>query len=305
MSINPGYFLKEAAISFKRNWVMSLGAIITIFLSLLLIGGSMMFTNIANSLVENVESKVSIQIFIRDDANQDEVTALQDMLEQNAMVSTVNYTSKEQALDNFKETMKDSPDIIANLEDQNPLPASLDVDLVDSRQVEEVVALIKADPNFAAIADKPDNPEQSLKYGEQVVKRLFTFTRLVRVIGWVFVVMLGAVSLIFINNTIRLAIYSRRQEIGIMRLVGASNWFIRGPFILEGVFQALIGATLAIGALVTVQQALLPKLQDFVSFLPFNFTSVSMIQISVTLIIGGIVIGVLGSFIAMRRYLKV
>lgn len=305
MSINPGYFLKEAAISFKRNWVMSLGAIITIFLSLLLIGGSMMFTNIANSLVKNVESKVSIQIFIRDDADQAEVTKLQTMLEQNDLVKTVSYTSKEQALENFKETMKDSPEIIANLEEQNPLPASLDVDLKDSRQVEEVVATIKASSSFTAIADKPDNPEQSLKYGEQVVKRLFAFTRIVRIVGFAFVGMLAAVSLIFINNTIRLAIYSRRQEIGIMRLVGASNWFIRGPFILEGIFQALIGAVLAIGLLIAAQYSLLPRIQDFVSFLPFSFSNVNMLYISISLILGGIVIGALGSFIAMRRYLKV
>lgn len=305
MSINPLYFIREAVTSFKRNWVMSLGAIITIFLSLLLIGGSMMFTEIANSLVSGVESKISIRIFIGPDAAQEDVAALQSALEANEHVKAVNYTSKEEALASFKESMKNSPEIIANLEESNPLPPSLDIDLKDSREVETVVAAIKASPEFPRIADKPDNPDRSLKYGQDFVERLFSFTRLIRVVGVGFVAMLAVVSLIFINNTIRLAIYARRQEIGIMRLVGASNWFIRGPFIIEGIIQALIGAALAILSLLAVFRFALPKIQDFVSFLPFTFTAQNMAYISLAMAGAGVVIGVIGSMIAMRRYLKV
>jgi len=117
--------------------------------------------------------------------------------------------------------------------------------------------------------------------------------------------MLGVVSLIFINNTIRLAIYARRKEIGIMRLVGASNWFIRTPFLMEGVIQALIGASLAILSVVGLQALIIPRLKDALPFMAVTLTGGATAQISLALIIAGIVIGLAGSWMAMARYLKV
>lgn len=304
MSINPGYFLKEASISFRRNWVMSLGAIITIFLSLLLVGASLMGGAIASSLVENVESKVTIQVFVKDDAATQDIEVLQRQLVTNPLVKSVNFTTKEQALENFKKTMSQSPEVVENL-DGNPLPASIDVELKDSRNVETVVASIISSDAFPKIADRPEDPEDSLKYGQQIVKKLFAFTSVLRLVGAVFVVMLAVVSLIFINNTIRLAIYSRRMEIGIMRLVGASNWFIRGPFILEGIMQALIGAALAIVSLVAFQYLALPRLKETISFMAVSIPSQVVMQISGVLVLGGIFIGAFGSWLAMRKYLKV
>lgn len=304
MSINPGYFIKEASVSFRRNWVMSLGAIITIFLSLLLVGASLMGGTIASSLVKNVESKVTIQVFVKDDAATQDIEVLQRQLVTNPLVKSVNFTTKEQALENFKKTMSQSPEVVENL-DGNPLPASIDVELKDSRDVETVVASIKSSDAFPKIADRPEDPEDSLKYGQQIVKKLFAFTSVLRLVGAVFVAMLAVVSLIFINNTIRLAIYSRRMEIGIMRLVGASNWFIRGPFILEGIMQALIGAALAIVSLVAFQYLALPKLRETISFMAVSIPGHAVAQISGVLVLGGIFIGAFGSWLAMRKYLKV
>jgi cell division transport system permease protein len=237
MAINIGYFLRESAVNFRRNWVMSLGAVITIYLSLLLVGISMVLGFIVSEIVQSVEDKVSIQIFLKDGAATEDVEALQAWLLADELVDTVNYVSKDEALERFKQEMAGSPDIVENIR-ENPLPASLDVTLVDPRTVEDMVVKIKANETFLKICDRPDEPEESLKYGQQIVNRLFAFTRIVRIIGVVFVAMLAVVSLIFINNTIRLAIYARRKEIGIMRLVGASNWFIRAPFFLEGSCRA-------------------------------------------------------------------
>jgi cell division transport system permease protein len=200
--------------------------------------------------------------------------------------------------------MANSPDIIEQLEG-NPLPASLDVSLKDPRTVEQMADKILANQLFIAVCDRPDNPEESLHYGQQIVNKLFAFTRIIRIVEVVFVVMLAVVSLIFINNTIRLAIYARRKEIGIMRLVGASNWFIRMPFLLEGVIQALIGATLAILSLLAVEAVILPRLAEAVPFLALSLSGGAMTQISVALVLAGVAIGLLGSAMAMRRYLKV
>ncbi|MDR1412614.1 MAG: permease-like cell division protein FtsX [Actinomycetes bacterium] len=304
MSINVGYFLSEAGTSFRRNWVMSFGAVVTIFLSLLLIGSSVMLSMIANSMVQGVESKVSIQLFIKDDAAEPDINVLERTLSTNALVKSVAFVSKEEALTKFKVQMKESPEVIENLEG-NPLPASLDVELKDSRNVEKVVKIIKDSPEFPKIADRPDRPEQSLKYGQQIIKALFRFTRIIRYVGSVFVIMLVVVALIFINNTIRLAIYARRNELSIMRLVGASNWFIRAPFILEGILQSLIGATLAILVISAVRTFALPKIQAAIPMLHVSVTNVAVGQISGILIGVGIFIGIIGSWLAMRRYLKV
>lgn len=304
MSINVGYFVRESAQNFVRNWVMSFGAVVTIFLSLLLVGVFLMAGVVVNAAVQSVEDKVTIQVFLKDGAATADVDALQKQLLANELVDGVNYTSKDEALAKFKEDMKESPEIIEQLEG-NPLPASLDVTLKDPRTVEEAVLVIKKSELFLKVADRPDNPEESLKYGQQIVRQLFTFTRVVRIIFAVFIVMLASVSLIFMNNTIRLAIYARRKEIGIMRLVGASNWFIRTPFLLEGLIQALLGATLAILTLVLMQAAILPRLREALPFLAVTLEGSATAQIALVLIVGGILIGLAGSSLAMRRYLKV
>jgi cell division transport system permease protein len=305
MSINIGYFASESIQNFRRNWVMSLGAVITIYLSLLLVGVSLATGVIINSVVKSVEDKVSIQIFIKDGAATSDVDTLQKTLLADPLVQGVEYTTKEKALETFKQDMKQSPEIIQQLEG-NPLPASLDVTLKNPREVENMVAKIKANPLFLKIADRPDSPEESLKYGQQVVKKLFAFTQVVRWIEVAFVFMLAAVSLIFINNTIRLAIYARRKEIGIMRLVGASNWFIRTPFLLEGVLQALIGAGLAILSVAGLQAAIMPRLGEALPFLPVgSMNGGATAQIALSLVLAGVLIGLVGSSLALRRYLKV
>lgn len=304
MSTNPLYFVTEAATSFRRNWVMSIGAIVTIFLSLLLIGVSLLASTMVSSLVSSVESKVSIQVFLADTAATQDVELLQREILSNPEVKAVTYTSKDQALQTFKESMSNSPEVIENL-DGNPLPASLDVELKDARDVESVVSAIKGSETFIKVAEEPENPEDSLKYGQQVVKKLFAFTQTLRYVGGIFVLLLAGVSLIFINNTIRLAIYARRMEIGIMRLVGASNWFIRAPFILEGIMQALVGAILAVGVILSLHFFALPKLKSVISFVDFSVTSGTIAQISAILLVAGVVIGAFGSWIAMRKYLKV
>jgi len=304
MATNVGYFLRESVINFRRNWVMSLGAVITIYLSLLLVGVSIATGIIVSDIVESVEDKVTIQIFLKDGAAEADVQALQAFIDSDPRVDTISYTSKDEALEQFRQQMAESPEILDQIE-ENPLPASLDVTLLDPREVQATVEVIKGSELFLAVADRPDDPEQSLKYGQQVVDKLFAFTRVVRIVEIVFISMLAVVSLIFINNTIRLAIYARRKEVGIMRLVGASNWFIRTPFLMEGVIQALIGAALSILSIVGLQALILPQLRETLPFLAVNLSSGALVQVSLILIGAGIVIGLAGSGFALRRYLKV
>ena len=160
--------------------------------------------------------------------------------------------------------------------------------------------------NTAKVVKNPENPLASdIRYGQNVVENLFKATGIVRIFAAAFLILLLLVSLVLIGNTIRLAIYSRRREISIMRLVGASNWFIRTPFLLEGVAQALIGSILALLTLMAAQALIVPWLQGNLKFLPVSITGVTMAQLTALLVISGVVIGFVGSGAAVRRYLKV
>ena len=201
--------------------------------------------------------------------------------------------------------MTTNPEIIEQLDGTNPLPASIDVSLADPQKVDEIAAAIEADETFRSICDEPDNPADSLKYGQKTVDRLFSVTKYVRYLGVALVLLLVFIALVFINNTIRLAIMARRKEIAIMRLVGASNGFIRGPFLMEGALHALIGSLLAVGVLQVLRMYGIPKLQSALSFLSLDVSGNTYIMIYIVLVVAGLVIGLLGSAFAMRRYLKV
>ena len=190
-----------------------------------------------------------------------------------------------QALENFSNSMTTNPEIIEQLDGTNPLPASIDVSLADPQKVDEIAAAIEADETFRSICDEPDNPADSLKYGQKTVDRLFSVTKYVRYLGVALVLLLVFIALVFINNTIRLAIMARRKEIAIMRLVGASNGFIRGPFLMEGALHALIGSLLAVGVLQVLRMYGIPKLQSALSFLSLDVSGNTYIMIYIVLVV--------------------
>ena len=303
---NIGYSLREAMHHFKRNFGTTFGAIVTIFLSLFIIGTFVFQSALVDNMVGNVEDKVTIQAYLADDASQDAIDALQTKIEGWDNVESVTYKSKDEALEEYKATMsnKNAEDAVAALDGTNPVPASLVIKLNDPQEVENVANKLIDDSDFASVADGSD-PANSVQYGRETVERLFTVTSYIRIIAIVLVVLLTFVAFVFINNTIRLSISARRREIGIERLVGASNGFIRGPFVAEGAIEALIGALLAICALQAVITNVLPRLQEQVAFLSFNLQPAVIAQTYGLLIIVGVAIGLFGSAIAMRRYLNV
>ena len=304
---NIAYSIREALRHFRRNWSTVFGAIVTIFLSLFIIGmfvlGSAMITN----LVGNVEDRVTIQAFLSDDAKQEDVDALKAKIEGWDNVESVRYKSKDEALEEYKETMsnRNAADAVAALDGENPVPASLVIKLDDPQQVEVTANKLIADEDFIAVADDPDDVGTSVQYGRETVERLFSVTNYIRIGAIVLVALLTFVAFVFINNTIRLAISARRREIAIERLVGASNGFIRGPFVAEGMLEALIGSILAVAALHFGMGALVPRLENSLQFLSFTLSQRIVLETYAGLVVIGLILGTFGSIIAMRRYLKV
>lgn len=301
--------MREAGRHFRRNWSTCLGAVVTIFLSLFVIGvfvyGSVLITN----MVGSVEDRVTIQAFLKDGADQSAVDALQADIQTWDNVESVTYKSKDEALEEYRNNMsnRNAQDAVDALDGENPVPASLVIKLNDPQQVEATAQRLINDQDFANVADadSPDQVASAVQYGRETVERLFSVTNYIRIIAIVLVLLLTFVAFVFINNTIRLAISARQREIAIERLVGASNSFIRGPFLAEGAIEAVLGSVLAIIALHVGSYYLLPTLSNSLQFLSFNLPLDMMIRTDVGLLLIGLVIGLFGSAIAMRRYLKV
>ena len=269
---------------------------------------------LVNSAIGNVEDQVTIQAYISDDASDEAVEAYQDKLERMDNVKNVEFVSKEDALEEYSSSISSNADAtLSALDGQNPLPRSFRIEMEDPSQVEAMADEIKADSDFREIVDdantdvddKDADVAENVRYGQEEVSRLFQLTNYIRIAAVVLVALLTFVAFIFINNTIRLSITARRREIAIMRLVGASNGFIRGPFITEGVLQALLGALFSIGVLELFRNLVIPKVASGISFMSFNVPMEIYYATYGALVLLGVIIGLFGSAIAMRRYLKV
>jgi cell division transport system permease protein len=299
------YFFKESLQGFTRNLSTAVGSIVTIFLSLLIIGIFLVGGSMINKLIQSVEDEVTITCYIADDASQTDINQVMSDIRDMGDVKQVSFTTKEEALENFSNSMTSNPDILEQLDGTNPLPASIDVELNEAQEVQSVAAQIAENSTFQKICDKPEDPSESVIYGQGTVEKFFQVINYARTIGLALIIVMIFIALIFINNTIRLAILARRKEIAIMRLVGASNGFIRGPFLMEGALHAIIGSALACGVIECVKVFAIPQLQNSIKFLDFTLPSSYYIVFYVALVAAGLVIGLIGSAFAMRRYLKV
>ena len=295
------YFIREGILGLKNHFSTVLGAIVTIYLSLLVIGVFLVATMLIDQLVGSVESQVSISIFVADNASEDDIWNMQRYIKELPGVDTVTFLTKDEVLAIFKETQP--PEIVDSLAG-NPLPATIEVSLTDPGQVETVATSIMSHPLFVSIIDEPNNPTASIRYGKEYVERLFSLTAVIRNVSLGLVALLMFVALIFINNTIRLAILARSKEISIMRLVGASNSFIRGPFLTEGVIQALLGSGLAIATLYFGLDSISSNVSLNIPWLMVNFNTIPTNLIYLSLLGAGLFISMLGCGLAMRRYLR-
>ena len=302
------YFFKEALISARRNLGTTIGGVVTMFLCLLMVGVTIIFSNMIDNVVTSFEDEVNVRLYISDDATQKQLEKFDAFLEslenEEGNIASIDFRNKKQVLEDFTEQTTSNPDIVKQL-DGNPLPRTYVITLIDTQQVETTVDKILDNELFAKICDNPEDPSDSVKYGQGTVERLFTVTNIIRYACMAAVVLLIFISLIFLNNTIRLSITARRREISIMRLVGATNGFIRGPFVMEGALQALVAAALAIGVLAIVRATVMPHLESMVSFLPLSVDAGVYAMTYAVLVVAGVLLGMLGSAIAMRRYLKV
>ena len=256
------------------------------------------------SAIGTIEQTVTINAFISDDASDEDVEAFMEELRSWDNVKSVEFKDKDDAAEDYRSMSNNADATFSALDGENPLPRSYVIEMEDPSQVADMAQQIKDNADFQEIVDGGD-VDKSVLYGQEEVGRLFQVTTYIRLAAIVLVALLTFIAFIFINNTIRLSITARRREIAIMRLVGASNSFIRGPFVTEGVLQAILGSLLAIGVLELGRNLLIPKVQDAIPWLSLSIPMEMYLVTYAALVVVGIVIGLFGSAIAMRRYLKV
>jgi cell division transport system permease protein len=288
------FFFKEAFGSLRRNYFMTIAALVTVFLSITVLGGVLVFVFTSDALLKEVEQKVEITVYLKTkpDPSAEEVAAMQaEITSWKGEVKSVTFITKEEALERMKETY--GSDITKYLS-SNPLPASFEIALVDPQTVDIVAARFEGDP----IVDE-------VRYGKDIADKLFAFTSQARNFMLIFIVLLGIVAILLISNTIRLSIFARKREVEIMKLVGATNWFIRWPFLIEGITVGFFGALAATVVVLVTNNYLLGKLTTSLSWLAVPLDAVPYVMVAIILLAVGVVIGAVGSAIGLRRFLKV
>lgn len=293
MSLNSvQYIFREVFQSIRRNIWLSLASVLTVMVSLVILGSSVLFLLNASNIAKNFESQLEISVFAQDTLSPREVQDLKSKVEEIPGVASVELVPKEQALKDFSKTIG-STEIVADLGDPNPFPDKLTVKAVDAQQVKTVAEEAQQLPGV-------DN----VKYGKDIVDKLLEFTQWLRWIGMIVVAAFAAASLVLISLNIKMNVFSRRREIQIMKLVGASNGFIRWPFLLEGMCLGLVGGIFAVLLVGFGYDWLTDYIRTRLAFMPVVEEPKQIGQVLGSLILVGMGLGATGSVISLRKFLK-
>ncbi len=288
------YVLSEAFNNIRRNALVVLGAILAVFISLVLMFGTLIFGEIARINTLRWSEDVRVIAFLRDEFR--DIEQLQATVQGWDEVAEVFFFSKSDAYGEGLELLKNQSAALRLLEeDPSILPASLRVRPVDINDYDTVVQRLAGSPGV----------EQISTAGPQV-DALARLRDGLRVVFWILSVALGVAAVALIANTIHMAIYARREEIDIMRLVGASNWYIRIPFLLEGMIEGFIGGVLSVGVAVGVYRLALDRLTSLPSFIDIQIGSEFLVQWGLITLGFGVLVGAVGSglSLAVHRYLR-
>lgn len=288
------YFVRETLISLRRNLLMTLAGIMTVAVSLFLFGGVMLLSRLVEHGTDRWRHGVELEIFFKTDASLGQIDAVQKELDDSREVKSFVFLTKKDAYEEFKRIFQDQPDLVQNADPQS-LPPSYRVVPTQPEFTETIANRFSSRPGVDEVIT-----------AQKQVDRMLTATRWIRYVFFGMAGILLASSLFLILNTIRLATFARRREIEVMKLVGASNWFVRVPFMAEGLVQGAIGAGIAFGLVYVLKAILTDLVQDAKNlFSTFYVTNGDALGIGLFVLAVGAGIGVLGSAIGLRRFLEV
>ncbi len=293
MSLKVDYFARETASNLRRNIFMTTAAIVVVAVSLALVGGALLLKQGVDKATIQWKGGVEGSIFMKADAAPEEIDAVDRELRAMPEVKKVRFVTKQGAYDEFRKMFSNSPDMLETL-NVDQMPPSFRVVPRQAQQIDVIGGRFKDRPGVRDVV-----------YAKDTVKALLSVTRYAQLLIWaVAIVLLGAASLLILN-TIRMAIYARRREVAVMKLVGATNWFIRVPFMFEGLVQGLIGAVGAFGVVFVVRNFAQHAVRHVELFHEFAVSTNEVIGTGIFLVVVGMIVGALGSAVAVSRFLDV
>ena len=291
---NAAYYMREAFQSIKRNRILTIATVSTVATCILILGMAVLTTINAGRFINQLESDVEIVAYLDKSLDKAEVADIKSQIEDLSQVKAVRYVSKDEALKRLQKKFGESEYSLKDTFKKNPLPATYEVQAGNPHDV----------PQLAAKVAKIEGVYK-VNYGRGVVERLFKVTKWIRTIGIAIIVLLAFGAVFLIATTIRLAIFSRRKQIYLMKLIGATDWFVRWPFFIEGIVIGLLGALVAIGILALGYSSLLNNMDKALFFIPLVASSAALLRIYLGLIVTGAFLGILGTWISLNRFLDV
>lgn len=289
------YFFREANTSLARNRLLSLATATTIAICVFILGLAVLLYMNSGELIEKLESDVEIVAFLEDDLTLRERDRLEDKIKKSPGILSVTFVPRDQALTSLEKKLGQGEyNLLETMEGNNPLPDSFRIKGENPREVAQLAAAIEKMPGIS-----------KLRYGQEVVRQLFSATRWIRILSVFIVVFLSIAAVFLVATTIRLTIFSRRREIYIMKLVGATNRFIRAPFFLGGMALAASGTLFAITCLFLGYYYLVENIQPALAFLPLITDKTVLLNLFLGLGGAGIVLGIIGTFISVNKFLDV
>ncbi|AOH38895.1 permease-like cell division protein FtsX [Dialister pneumosintes] len=288
------YFWSEALKSLFRNRFMTIASILTVTLSMFILGMFLCVVFNIDHAATYLESQVEMSIYLKEDLTTPQVMEVGKHLKALPGVESVSFVNKDEALAQFKEQLGEQAGILEAV-NGNPLPASYSLSFDTPTHLKQAAVIVS---EYKAV--------ESVQYGQDIIEQLYKVAQFIRIAGAVIIVFLAGAELFIISNTIRLTVFARRREIQIMKYVGATNGFIRWPFIYEGVVIGIIGSGIASIFIWEGYQLVLAKINEAgLVFLPLMRVYPFMMYIVLSLLIAGVFIGALGSAISLRKYMKV
>ena len=283
----------SAVQNFFRNLAVSLAGVFTMGLIFLLVGGALVFTHMLDQVLTSEEQRASnIKVYIQDGASLASVIHLQERLAADPRVISVHFENKDEALQEAQREEITGLDVLGS----NPLPASLNLDVHRLGDLPAIDAMVRQD----AVVE---SGKTATDYNPDVIGKLQKMINWLQIIALGIGIALGVVSLVIIMNTIRTAVYVRRREIEIMKLVGATDWFVRWPFLLEGILAGAIAALAAGGIVAIVYKPAVDTLKSALFIFPIYYDGSYVGTVLALLVLGGMALGAFGSYLGVRRFL--
>lgn len=304
---NVQRIIRTGFVNFWRNKFITVSAIFVMTIALFVLGSLLYIGSMLDASVSQIEDRVDVNVYFTTDAPKDEILRLQSVLESRDDVTAVEYTSQSDALANFRRDNSEDDLVVQALEEleNNPLGASLNVQATNPDRYDEIVSFLESDSS--AVAGSKNIIDRVNYYqNQQAINRLTNVIQSINTFSFIVLLVFAIIAGLIVFNTIRLAIFSARDEISVMELMGAARSYIRGPFVVEGILYGAVSALLTLGVFYPLALwGATPTEEFFGAVSSFDYYVNNFAELFVILMVSGIGLGGISSYIAVRRYLDI